>query len=85
MPVRRRLGHIGATDQAARTRPVLDDDVLPEAFGQTRCEQAADDIGVAARSEWGDEAHRAQRKVFHHIGSTRGCRRYPGDSGKAQK
>jgi hypothetical protein len=48
-------------ERAGGARPVLDHDRLAELFLQRLCDDAADDVGAAAGSEWHDDADRPLR------------------------
>ncbi len=49
-------------DAAAGAGAVLHHHRLPERLGHAGAHQARHDVGVAARSEWHDQAHRTLRE-----------------------
>jgi hypothetical protein len=59
--VRRCAQHDLGSELRVRARPVVDDDLLTPALGETLAEQPGDDIGDAAGGIWHHDAHRLGR------------------------
>ena len=76
----RRLGDVFGADHAIHARPVLDDHLLTEHFGELLRDRARDDVQIAAGSERNDQAHRLDRPRLR-AGNARGERVYNGQHG----
>src|ERR1043166_5998141 len=61
MAVRRRLGHLGGADAAARAADVLDIELLSQLLAQLLNDQPRENIGRAAGRKRDDTAHRPPR------------------------
>jgi hypothetical protein len=59
--VRRRFGNVVQAEHPARARPVLHDDLLAEALGHLRRDEARHDVGGVPRRERDDDADRLAR------------------------
>ena len=57
VPIRRRVHRELRCDDAARARPVVDDELLPETPAELARDDTRDEVGVAAGCLRDDEAH----------------------------
>jgi hypothetical protein len=65
--------------RAATARPIVDDELLPEACAQLRGKRACDDIGPATRSERHDDAHGTRRiRLLRESGRSDDCEQRSG-------
>jgi hypothetical protein len=48
-------------DGSASTRPIFDDERLPQSFRQPLSQEPCDDVAAAASGKWDDDAHRPRR------------------------
>src|SRR5580704_1380552 len=84
MPVGAGLGGLAGADIAARTRHVLDIELLPELLRQLLRDEAGRDIGWTAGRERDDHPHRP-RRIGLRPGEARHRREGSGARGQAQE
>ena len=62
--IRRSLCHAADADRAARAAEIFDDHLLAERLGDFCREDAADNVGAAARPEWNDHGNDMRRPAL---------------------